>query len=128
VVEDDAANKTGHEANNLICTLQGTGSHSRTIFFSSHMDTVTPGIDIKPQVQDGLITSDGTTILGADDKAGIATMFELIHVLKEQNIEHGNIQFVLTVGEELGLVGAKAIDKSLINADFGYVLDSDGKV
>lgn len=128
VKEDDAKNKTGHGANNLICTLQGTNSHSRSIFFSAHMDTVTPGNDIKPRLNEGYITSDGTTILGADDKAGIAVMFELIHTLQEQHIEHGHIQFIITIGEEAGLIGAKAIDESLITAQFGYVLDSDGAV
>src|SRR5699024_838869 len=125
---DDARNKTGHGANNLICTLKGTNSHSRSIFFSAHMDTVTPGNGIKPRLKENYITSDGTTILGADDKAGIAVIFELIHVLQEQQIEHGDIQFIITVGEASGLVGAKAIDQSLITAQFGYVLDSDGAV
>lgn len=128
VEEDNACATTEHGANNLICTLQGSSSHSHSIFFSSHMDTVTPGKNIKPVIKDGLIRSDGTTILGADDKAGIAVMFELIHQLKEQNIDHGRIQFILTVGEESGLIGAKVIDQSLITADFGYVLDSDGAV
>lgn len=128
VQEDDARQVTEHGANNLICTLNGTNNHSRSIFFSAHMDTVSPGIDIKPRLKEGYITSDGTTILGADDKAGIAVMFELIHVLQEQEIDHGAIQFIITVGEESGLVGAKAIDQSLITSQFGYVLDSDGAV
>jgi len=128
VEEDKAAERTEHEANNLICTLPESSSHSHSIFFSSHMDTVTPGKNINPIIKDGLIRSDGSTILGADDKAGIAVIFELIHQLKEQNVDHGRIQFILTIGEESGLVGAKVIDQSLITADFGYVLDSDGAV
>lgn len=128
VVEDDAKSKTGHGANNLICTLKGTKEGVSSIYFICHMDTVVPGVGVKPQIQDGYITSDGTTILGADDKAGIAAMFETIHILKEQQIEHGDIQFVITVGEESGLVGAKALDHSLIKADFGYAVDSTGKV
>lgn len=128
VEEDEARTKTGHEANNIIGTLKGTGSHSRSIFFSSHMDTVTPGQNVKPQIKDGWITSDGTTILGADDKAGIAVIFELIHVLIENDIDHGDIQFIFTVGEESGLAGAKALDRSLIDSEFGFVLDSDGPV
>src|SRR5690625_3444833 len=55
-------------------------------------------------------------------------MIELINILKEQNIHHGDIQFILTVGEESGLVGAKAINRSFIHATYGYVLDSEGKV
>lgn len=128
VEEDKASELSSHEANNLICTLKGTIDHPSCIFFSSHMDTVTPGVDIKPIIENEMITSDGTTILGADDKAGIAVMIEAIHLLKEQNIQHGDIQFIITVGEESGLAGAKVIDKSLIKATAGYVLDSDGEV
>src|SRR5690625_4466400 len=128
VQEDHAAELTEHGANNLICTLQETKRASHAIFFSSHMDTVTPGTNIKPTIVDNYIVSDGTTILGADDKAGIAAMFELIHILHEQAIEHGDIQFIITVGEESGLAGAKAIDQSLITADYGFVLDNDESV
>src|SRR5690625_3937182 len=69
VLEDEAALKTGHQANNLICTLKGNSSGSETIFFSAHMDTVKPGNNITPVVKNNYIQSDGTTILGADDKA-----------------------------------------------------------
>ncbi len=128
VVEDDAKEKTGHGANNLICTLPATKEGVDTIYFTSHMDTVVPGTGIKPSIEDGYIKSDGTTILGADDKAGLAAMLEAITVLKEENIAHGKIEFIITVGEESGLVGAKALDSSLVTAKFGYALDSDGKV
>ncbi|MFQ6387160.1 tripeptidase T [Priestia aryabhattai] len=128
VVEDDAKEKTGHGANNLICTLSATKEGVDTIYFTSHMDTVVPGNGIKPSIEDGYIKSDGTTILGADDKAGLAAMLEAITVLKEENIAHGKIEFIITVGEESGLVGAKALDSSLVTAKFGYALDSDGKV
>ena len=57
-------------------------------------------INVKPIVKDdGYIYSDGTTILGADDKAGLAAMLEVLQVIKEQQIPHGQIQFVITVGE-----------------------------
>ena len=51
-----------------------------------------------------------------------------MRVLKEENIEHGTIQFIITVGEESGLVGAKALDRNLVKAKYGFALDSDGKV
>lgn len=92
------------------------------------MDTVVPGNGVKPVVENGYVKTDGTTILGADDKAGLAAMFEAIKVLKEENIEHGTIEFIITVGEESGLIGAKALDRSMITASYGYALDSDGKV
>ncbi|EFM09853.1 peptidase T-like protein [Paenibacillus curdlanolyticus YK9] len=128
--EDDAAAKTGHGANNLFATLAANGSADAPILlFTSHMDTVTPGNGIKPQLDaDGYIRSDGTTILGADDKAGLAAMFEAIRVLKEQNVQHGAIQFVITVGEESGLLGARAMDGSKLNAKLGFALDSNGAI
>lgn len=127
VKEDDTTSVTGHGAGNLICTLEGTLDVD-PIYFTSHMDTVVPGKGIEPVIEDGYIKSDGTTILGADDKAGIAAILEAIRVLKEQNIEHGTIQFIITVGEESGLVGAKAIDSKDLIAKYGYALDSDGEV
>ncbi|HLR71129.1 MAG TPA: M20/M25/M40 family metallo-hydrolase [Pseudogracilibacillus sp.] len=128
VREDNAKQVTEHRANNLICTLKGNVDGTDTIFFTSHMDTVTPGKNIKPKIKNNYIVSDGTTILGADDKAGIAVMLEVIRVLKEKNINHGDIQFIITVGEESGLAGAKALDTSLVKARYGYALDSDGDV
>ncbi|QAY66225.1 M20/M25/M40 family metallo-hydrolase [Paenibacillus protaetiae] len=128
--EDDAASITGHGAGNLIVTFPASeGVQAEKIFFTSHMDTVAPGNGIKPQLdEDGYIRSDGTTILGADDKAGIAAMLEAIRVLQEQSIPHGQIQLVITVGEESGLVGAQALDVSKLDAAFGYAIDSNGSI
>ncbi|MFD2214116.1 M20/M25/M40 family metallo-hydrolase [Metabacillus endolithicus] len=128
VVEDDTTAVTGHGAGNLICTLEATKENVDPIYFTSHMDTVVPGKGIKPSIKDGYVVTDGTTILGADDKAGLAAMLEAIKTLKEENIQHGKIEFVITAGEESGLVGAKALDPHLMTAKFGYALDSDGKV
>lgn len=128
VQEDDAASTTEHAAGNLIVTLKGSKQTGPVLYFTSHMDTVVPGKGIKPFMEEGYIKTDGTTILGADDKAGIAAMLEAIRQLKEQNINHADIQFIITVGEESGLIGAKALDTSLLKADYGYALDSDGDV
>ncbi|WP_141500991.1 M20/M25/M40 family metallo-hydrolase [Paenibacillus luteus] len=131
ISEDDAAEKTGHGAGNLFVLWEATEGNEEvpTIFFTCHMDTVTPGVGIKPQLdEDGYIRSDGTTILGADDKAGISAIFEAIRVVQEQSIAHGRIQFVITVGEESGLLGARALDASKLEAKFGYALDSNGAI
>lgn len=128
VFEDDTTAVTGHGAGNLICTLAATKEQVDPIYFTSHMDTVVPGQGIKPAIKDGYIVSDGTTILGADDKAGLAVMIEVLHVIQEQKLAHGKIEFIITVGEESGLVGAKALDRSLVTAKYGYALDSDGRV
>ncbi|WP_195571114.1 M20/M25/M40 family metallo-hydrolase [Paenibacillus sp. 1001270B_150601_E10] len=131
VTEDDTTGVTGHEAGNLIVNWPATAGHEqgKRLFFTSHMDTVTPGKGVKPIVdEDGLIHSDGTTILGSDDKAGLAAIFEAIRVIQEKELPHGQLQFVITVGEESGLNGARAMDGSLLQADFGYALDSNGEV
>ncbi|GIQ69415.1 M20/M25/M40 family metallo-hydrolase [Xylanibacillus composti] len=131
VFVDDTAAVTGHGSGNLFAMLAATdGCEDKdTIYFTCHMDTVVPGAGIKPQIdEDGYIRSDGTTILGSDDKAGIAAMLEAIRVLQEQAIAHGPVQFVITVGEESGLVGARAIDAGNLKAKYGYALDSNGKV
>lgn len=128
VQEDDSMAKTGHGANNLVCTWKGDVETAETIYFTSHMDTVVPGQGIKPQIKDGYITSDGTTILGADDKAGLAAILETIKVYNDQELPHGTVQFVITAGEEAGLIGSRALDSSLLTASFGYAIDSDGPV
>lgn len=125
--EDATKEMTGLGANNFVARLDGDTS-IEPVFFSSHMDTVSPGQGIHPLERDGRIESDRTTILGADDKAGIAIMLELVKRLKEQQIRHGPIEFILTAGEEVGLLGAKAVDMSMLQAKFGYVLDNGGPV
>lgn len=128
VIEDGSKEQTGHGAGNLICTLKGNKEGVDPIYFTSHMDTVVPGQNIKPLIKDGVIVSDGTTILGADDKAGLAAILESLKVIKEKGIPHGDIQYIITVGEESGLVGAKALEPSLLKAKYGYALDSNGEV
>ncbi|WP_348622891.1 tripeptidase T [Paenibacillus peoriae] len=130
VMEDDSRERTGHGSGNLIVTWKAEGvEQAPKLFFTCHMDTVTPGKGIKPQLgEDGWIRSDGSTILGSDDKAGIAALFEAIRVVREQNIPHGQIQFVITAGEESGLMGARTMKPEVLDSDFGYALDSNGEV
>lgn len=131
VFEDDTAAKTGHGAGNLFATWPATeGMEDVAPFlFTAHMDTVAPGRGIKPRLDDdGYIRSDGTTILGSDDKAGLAAMLEAIRIVNERKIPHGKIQFVITAGEESGLVGARAMDRKHLDAEYGFALDSDGQI
>ncbi len=130
VYEDDTAGQTGHGAGNLIVTWQATAGLEAVvpIFFTCHMDTVMPGKSIQPRIVQETIYSDGTTILGSDDKAGIACLLEAISTMHEKNIPHGHIEFVITIGEESGLIGARALDASKVKARYGYALDSDGRV
>lgn len=131
VTEDDAAARTGHGAGNLFVEVSPSAGceHWPKLLFTCHMDTVAPGRSIHPVLaEDGYLRSGGDTILAADDKAGIAALLEALTVLEEKRISHGGLQLVITVGEESGLVGAKAIDGQMLSADFGFALDSNGSV
>lgn len=125
VYEDNAGEVVGSNSGNLIAKLKGTGD--KTILFSSHMDTVSPGRGIEPVINDGVITSKGDTILAGDDKAGVAAIMEMLTVIKEENLDHHSVEVAFTISEEGGLFGSKNLDYSKINADFGIVLDSGGE-
>ncbi|MCJ7617371.1 MAG: M20/M25/M40 family metallo-hydrolase [Desulfobacterales bacterium] len=120
---DTAGEKTGSNTGNLIARFKGN-IKCPPLLLNAHMDTVNPGKGISVIFKDGTFTSDGTTILGADDKSAIAIIIETIRILQENNLEYGPIEIVLTICEEIGLLGAKHLDYSLITADYGYALDA----
>jgi tripeptide aminopeptidase len=124
ILFDKAAEEIGSQSGNLVAKFKGPVA-VEPLLLSAHMDTVEPGRGIKPMLEDGVFTSDGTTILGADDKSAIAILLEVIQVLLERKLPHSPIELVLSVCEEIGLVGAKHLDFSLISAPYGYVLDSN---
>ena len=123
ILMDDAGQKIGGESGNLIAKFKGN-TIAAPLMLNAHMDTVEPGRGIKPAFREGIFTSDGTTILGADDKSAIAILLEVLMTLQEKNLPHGPLELVLTVCEEIGLLGAKHLDLSLLSAKFGYALDS----
>jgi len=123
---DKSGEKVGSNGNNIYCYIEGKGEKSR--FYSAHMDTVKPGIGIEPIIDDGYIKSSGNTILGGDDKAGIAVVMEAVNTIVEKNVDHNPIEIIFTISEEGGLNGAKNLDYSLIKAKKGYVFDSGGHV
>lgn len=124
---DNAGERCDSNTGNIIAKLKGNTA-APSILLGAHMDTVTPGENIKPQIRDGYIYSDGTTILGADDKAGIAAILEAVRYIKENNLKHGDIELVFFIYEEGGLFGSKNLDYSKINSKMGFVLDSGGSV
>lgn len=126
-VEDDAGKKLGGQCGNIICTVKGS-REVPAVLITAHMDTVVPGIGKTPVIEGDIIKSDGTTILGGDDAAGIAVILETLKVIKEQGVSHGDIQIAFTIGEEMGLLGAKNLDYSRIYAKYGFILDSDGRI
>ena len=122
---DDAGPKVGSDTGNVVAKIKGT-VEGEPILFSCHMDTVSPGLNIKPIIKDGAIYSDGTTILGADDKAGIAAIIEALRIIKENNLPHGPIEISFSVFEEGGLHGAKNLDFKKFSAKRAFILDSGG--
>jgi tripeptide aminopeptidase len=123
---DAAATATGGEVGNLVASFPGNGKQAEPLLFSVHMDTVEPGGQVEPVLRDGVFYSAGDTILGADDKAGIAELIEALEVVNEQDILHGPIEVVVTIAEEIGLVGAKHFDYNMVQARYGYALDTEG--
>lgn len=127
VSEDDAGARLGGNAGNLYATLPGTGP-GETLLFSCHMDRVVPGCGVKPQLVGEYIVSDGSTVLGADDVAGLAALLEGIVAVREQGLPHPPLELVLTVAEELSLLGIEQFDTSRIVSRCGFVLDAGGPV
>jgi tripeptide aminopeptidase len=125
VVTDGVGPKVGSDTGNLIARFQGTKRDGITpLLLNAHMDTVQPGEGVKVFFADGIFTSDGTTVLGSDDKSALAIIIETIRVLQENRLPYGPLEVVLTVCEEVGLLGAKNLDYSLLKSRYGYSLDA----
>ena len=125
VYVDNSGGQTGSETGNLYCTLPGN-SDGEAILFSAHMDTVVPGVGVKPVIEDGVIRSEGDTVLGGDDKSGVAAIVEALRTIVEQNLPHPTIEALFTVCEEVGLRGSRHMDYSKVTAKKAAVLDSSG--
>ncbi|MBU0691692.1 M20/M25/M40 family metallo-hydrolase [bacterium] len=122
---DDAGEKIGGNCGNLHVRMPARNSKAPAILFSAHMDTVMPGIGVNPTLKDGIVRTDGTTVLGADDKAGVTVIIELLRCLHESDIPHGPIEVVFDVAEEIGLLGCNQVDMNSIDAAFAIVLDGE---
>ncbi len=125
-VDPEEGKPYGSNYGNIMARLPGT-IESKPILFSCHLDTVYPGQNICPQIRDGVIYSDGTTILGADDKAGIAALLEALQVLQENHIPHGDIEMVFSFMEERGMLGAKCLQTDWFRSKEAFILD-DGTI
>ena len=121
---DDAGRHVGGETGNLIGRLPGT-TGAPALLLCAHMDTVEPGSGVRPIVEGDVIRSDGTTVLGGDDKSGVAIICECLRVCRERGLRHPPLDVVFTVCEEVGLLGAKHLDLSRVRARRGLVFDSD---
>ena len=123
VEEDGAAAVLGSEAGNLYARLEGAGE---SVLFSAHMDTVSPGRGKRAVVEGGIVRSDGTTVLGADDCAGLAAILEALTVLRERDLPHPPIEILFTVAEEIYGKGSALFDDARLQSKTAYVLDLSG--
>lgn len=124
--EDDAGKQLGGNCGNLWAFLPGNKAGATSVLLSAHMDGVEPCGGTTVVQKDGVLYSDGTTILGGDDKSGVVAILEGVRMLLEENAEHGDIQLLFTIAEEGGVNGSRCMDKSLLKAEVGYALDSEG--
>ncbi len=134
---DDSAERTGSDTGNLIATLKGTTSGR--IALSAHMDTVVPceNIEVKRVIEERIVEGEpaevevlrsaGETILSADDKAGVAAIFEAVESIAEDGIAHPEITVILTIGEEKSLLGARnLVPDAAFEGLPCFVFDADG--
>ena len=115
----------GGTAGNLYGVLEGTCPGS--ILFSAHMDRVANGHGIKPVVNDGIVTAQGT-ILAADDLSGVCAILDGIRRVKASGKPHPRVEVLFTVCEEKGVTGSRYIKYDRILSKEGYALDSPGRI
>lgn len=126
IYEDDSAARTGSETGNVIIRVDGNQPDREGLFLSCHMDTVEPATGVEVVRSGDIFTSRGQTVLGGDDKTGIAAVLELLAMLKENPCPHPMLEVVLTTCEEIGLFGAKNLEYGKLRTGYGYALDSTG--
>jgi tripeptide aminopeptidase len=127
VTTDSAAITLGGDTSNILATVPGTGP-GPTLLFCAHLDTVEPTPELVVVEADGRLHTDGRTILGADDKAGVAAILELVLALQESGTPHPPLEIVFTVAEEVGLMGSQLLAAERLTARCGFVPDSSGAV
>jgi len=120
------------EAGNLFVRVPGNPEKD-IIMLSAHMDSVPPCEGIVPvrdtRADRPIIRSEGRTILGADDKSGIAVALEIVERLAKKGFKENHpLELFFSTGEEVGLTGAKGFDMSQVRAKYCYVLDGEGRV
>jgi tripeptide aminopeptidase len=122
---DNAGERVRGNTGNLIAKIPGNVAGAPPFLLAAHMDTVAPGEGVKPIVEGDIVRTDGSTVLGGDDKSGCAVICEVLHRVRESGMPHGPIEAVFTICEEIGLQGARNLDLALISAKEGLVYDSD---
>lgn len=126
VTQDQAGETFGGECGNVYAVREGELGGS--LMFSSHMDRVPNGLGIHPVEKDGVLYSDGSTILAADDISGVCAILEGVRQALEAKKPLPRLELYFSVGEEAGLYGAAATDVAIFKSRIGYIVDSPGTI
>ncbi len=121
VEEDDSGQDTGSEAGNLLARIAGP-EDARTVLLCAHLDTVPLAGPVEVTRENGVLTNRHEAILGADNKAAVATILGAARRLCGEGSPVG-VELLFTTCEELALAGAKAFQRGRLRAEFGYVFD-----
>lgn len=124
VYEDDAAQKVGGNTGNVFAYLPGT--RDGCVMLSAHLDRVSNGYHVVPHIEGDYIYSDGTTILGADNVSGLVSILDALRRLKASEKQYPTVEVVLSVCEEMGILGARVMDLSRLRSSMAFILDSTG--
>ena len=126
--EDNAGEIAGGSCGNLYAYIDG-GLDLPPVLFSAHMDTVEPSANKKMIMdEDGRIHSDGTTVLGSDDLAGVSAIVEALNIIKENKLPHRPIEVLFSISEETICAGARFFDYDTAKSKEAYVFDLDGDI
>ena len=120
---DDVGEKINGNTGNVFAYKNSNHKTDLTLLFSSHMDTVKPCDNVNPIIKNDRVFSDGTTILGADDRSGINAILTGFEYVFDSGMDYPNIEIVFTVAEEIGLYGSRYIDSSNLKSKTGFVFD-----
>lgn len=129
IEEDNTAEKVGGNTGNIIATLKGeTGIPP--VLLSAHLDRVKNNGNILPVIneEEGVITSDGNSILAADDVSGICAILDGVRRVLNDKTPHGDIEIVFSVCEELGVLGSGYLDFSKLKSKIAFVFDVPGRL
>jgi tripeptide aminopeptidase len=121
VTEDSTGTETGSDSGNLLARMPGPEG-ARTILLCAHLDTVPLDDRVEVVRQDGTLTNRNAAILGADNKAAVATILAAVRRLARERPPVG-LELLFTTCEEVALAGAKAFDLAALRSDFGFVFD-----
>ncbi len=126
-IEDNTGEMIGGNTGNILGVLKGNPD-KEAILFTAHMDRVVNGCGIETTINEGVMTSKGDTILAADNIAGVVTILNGVRLIKESGIDHGDIEVLFTVCEEMDIEGIRHFDYNRLKSKMAYCLDSSGRI